>query len=156
MKGRIGDIMRKDVLKGLIKLGLFAVIVMIAASASAKAQSLQYKLTANIPFDFTVNDKKLPAGKYSISRAQSNNGDQVLQIQSADGHANVVRLTIPVITREPMKRGTVVFHRYGDQYFLNEVWPAGGSTGRAFPQSRTERELAKKAQEQQLVRVGLE
>jgi hypothetical protein len=147
--------MRKEVLKGLAKIGFLAVILMIAASASVKAQSLQYRLTANIPFDFNVNNDKLPAGKYWISRAQQNNGDQVLQIQSAEGKATVLRLTIPVITRNPMNRGTVVFHRYGDEYFLFEVWPAGSSTGREFPKSRGERELARKSQEQQIVRVGM-
>ena len=147
--------MRKDVLKGLAKISLLAVVVMIATSASVKAQSLQDRLTAHIPFDFTVNDKKLPAGQYSISRAQQNSGDQVLQIRSADGHTNIVRLTIPVFVHNPMDRGTVVFHRYGDEYFLYEVWPAGGSTGRAFPKSRTEREVARRAQESQIVRVGL-
>jgi len=74
----------KDVLKGLTKIGLLAVVMIVAASASVKAQSLQYKLTANVPFDFTVSDKKLTAGKYSISRSQKSNGDLVLQIVSAD------------------------------------------------------------------------
>jgi len=146
--------MKKDVLKGLTKIGLLAVVMIVAASASVKAQSLQYKLTANVPFDFTVSDKKLPAGKYSISRAQTSNGDLVLQIVSADGQKNISRLTIPVITRKPMNQGTLVFNRYGNDYYLSEVWPAGGSTGRELLKSRTERDLARKAQEPQIVRVG--
>jgi len=146
--------MKKDVLKGLTKIGLLAVVMIVAASASVKAQSLQYKLTANVPFDFTVSDKKLPAGKYSISRAQTSNGDLVLQIVSADGQKNISRLTIPVITHKPMNQGTLVFNRYGNDYYLSEVWPAGGSTGRELLKSRTERELARRAQEPQIVRVG--
>ena len=146
--------MTKDVLKGLTKIGLLAVIMIVAASASVKAQSLQYKLTANVPFDFTVSDKKLPAGKYSISRAQTSNGDLVLQIVSANGKENISRLTIPVITHKPMNQGTLVFNRYGNDYYLSEVWPAGGSTGRELLKSRTERELARKAVEPQIVRVG--
>ena len=146
--------MKKDVLKGLTKIGLLAVVMIVAASASVKAQSLQYKLTANVPFDFTVSDKKLPAGKYSISRAQTSNGDLVLQIVSANGKENISRLTIPVITHKPMNQGTLVFNRYGNDYYLSEVWPAGGSTGRELPKSRTERELARKAVEPQIVRVG--
>jgi hypothetical protein len=146
--------MTKDVLKGLTKIGLLAVIMIVAASASVKAQSLQYKLTADVPFDFTVSDKKLPAGKYSISRAQTSNGDLVLQIVSANGKENISRLTIPVITHKPMNQGTLVFNRYGNDYYLSEVWPAGGSTGRELPKSRTERELARKAVEPQIVRVG--
>lgn len=129
--------------KGLVKFGLLAVVAMITAGVPAKAQSLQYKVTANIPFEFTVLDKKLPAGKYSISRAQQGNGDLVIQIVSADGHENVSRLTIPVITRDPVSQGMLVFHQYGDEYFLSEIWPAGGRTGRALPRSHAERELRK-------------
>ena len=140
--------------KGLVKFGLLAVIALISAGVPAKAQSLQYKLTANIPFDFKVMDKKLPAGKYSISRAQQLNGDLVIQIVSEDGRQNVSRLTIPVVTRDPSKEGLLVFHQYGDEYFLNEIWPAGGHTGRALPRSRSERELER--QEVKIAKVRFE
>ena len=140
--------------KVVVKFGLLAVVAMIAATVPAKAQTLQYKLTANIPFDFTVLDKKLPAGKYSIGRAQNSNGDTVIQIVSADGRDNVSRLTIPVLTNEPEKRGLLVFHQYGDEYFLYEIWPAGGHTGRALPKSRTERELERRG-DAQVARVIL-
>lgn len=126
--------------KVLVKVGLVAVIAMITAVVPAKAQSLQYKLTVNIPFDFTVVDKKLPAGKYSFSRAQVSDGDLVIQISSANGNKNVSRLTIPVVTRDPANDGMLVFHQYGDEYFLFEIWPAGGRTGRALPKSQAERE----------------
>lgn len=139
--------------KGLVKFGLLAVITVISAGAPAKAQSLQYKLTANIPFEFTVMDKKLPAGKYSISRAQQSNGDLVIQIVSEDRRENVSRLTIPVVTRDPAKEGMLVFHQYGDEYFLFEIWPAGGNTGRALPRSRAERELQR--QDVKVARVVL-
>ena len=129
------------------KMGLLAVITIIAAGASAQAQSLQYRLTANIPFDFSIAGKKLPAGKYWINRAQQGNGDTAVQISSPDGHANITRLTIPVSTFNPVKEGTLVFHRYGEDYFLSEIWPAGGLTGRALPKSSAERELERKAQD---------
>ena len=142
--------MKNVVAKGFAKVGLLAVITIIAVSASAKAQSLDNRLTANIPFDFSVADKKLPAGKYWVSRARQGNGDQIVQIESADGQASISRLTIPVITLNPMNKGSLVFHRYGDEYFLSEIWPAGGQTGRELPKSRTERELARKAQDNQI------
>jgi len=142
--------MKNVVAKGFAKLGLLAVITIIAVSASAKAQSLDYRLTANIPFDFSVSGKKLPAGKYWVSRAQLGNGDAVVQIRSTDGHQNITRLTIPVITANPMNDGSLVFHRYGEEYFLSEIWPAGGVTGRELPKSRAERELARKAQVNQI------
>ncbi|HET6972734.1 MAG TPA: hypothetical protein VFH96_01845 [Pyrinomonadaceae bacterium] len=131
----------------VVKMGLLAVMIVIAASVSANAQSLNYRLTANIPFDFSVSGKKLPAGQYLINRAQVSDGDMVVQIRSTDGHSNVTRLTIPVSAHRPMKNGTLVFNRYGDEYFLSEIWPAGGETGRVLHKSRAERELARKAQD---------
>jgi len=145
--------MKNVVVKGLVKFGLLAAVLIIAAGASAQAQTLQYKVTANIPFDFTITDKKLPAGKYSIVRAQNSNGDQVLQISSADGNQIMSRLTIPVIGRDVVKQGVLVFRQHGDEYFLYEIWPAGGQTGRAFPKSRAERELERQGNDTKVARV---
>jgi hypothetical protein len=142
--------MKKATVRGFAKLGLLAVMMIVAAGASAKAQSLDYRLTANIPFEFSVAGKTLPAGKYWISRAQQSQGDTVLQIRSTDGSANVLRLTIPVNSLDPMRNAALIFHRYGDEYFLSEVWPKGGSIGREFPKSRVERELERKAQDNQI------
>src|SRR5215217_8993180 len=128
---------RRVVMKNVVaKIGLLAVITIIAASASTQAQTLNYRLTANIPFDFSVAGKTLPAGKYWINRAQESSGDLVVQISSTDGHTNITRLTIPVVASSPVKSGLLVFHKYGEEYFLSEVWPAGGVTGRELHKSR--------------------
>src|SRR5829696_1821437 len=131
-------VMKNIVAKRVAKLGLLAVMMIIAASVSANAQSLEYRLTANIPFDFSVSGEKLPAGKYWVRRARQGSGDTIVQISSTDGHANITRLTIPVITFNPTKNGSLVFHRYGDEYFLSEIWPAAGKTGRVLLKSRVE------------------
>jgi hypothetical protein len=136
------------------KFGLPAVMMIIAASVSANAQTLQYRLTANIPFDFSAAGEKLPAGKYLIKRAQQSDGDLVVQISSADGHSSVTRLTIPLSAKQPVKNGILVFNRYGNEYFLSEIWPAGGVTGRELHKSRAERELARKAQDSGIAAVN--
>ena len=136
--------MKRTFVKGFITAALLAMAI-IGAGKSAQAQSLQYGLTADIPFDFAVSGKKLPAGKYWVSRAQESSGDAVLQIRSDDGHSTATRFSIPVVTFNPKKRGELIFHRYGDQYFLSEVWPAGGGTGRAFIKTHAERELERNA-----------
>ena len=146
--------MKNVVARGVAKAGLLAAMIVIAASVSANAQSLQYRLTANIPFDFSVAGKKLPAGKYWINRSQQGIGDMVVQISSTDGHSNVTRLTIPVSVFNPVQKSTLVFHRYGDEYFLSEVWPAGAATGREFPKTRAERELVRKAQDSGVAAVN--
>ena len=145
--------MKKVVVKGFIKIGLLAVIAIVGAGASAKAQSLEYRLTANIPFDFTVSNKKLPAGEYWIGRAQQGNGDSVVRISSVDGHANISRLTNPVITVSPKRQARLIFHRYGAEYFLFQIWPAGATDGRSLPKSRSERELERKAHDAQIAEI---
>ena len=139
--------MRKEIGKGLAKIGLLVIMTMIAAGTSAQAQSLEYKLNANIPFDFTVANKKFQAGEYSIRRADQMAGDTLVRISSADGQANISRFTIPVIRRDAQSKATLVFHRYGDEYFLFEIWPAGASTGRTLPKSRDEKAAERQVQD---------
>lgn len=139
--------MRKQVVKALTKVGLLSLIGMVMAVGSAEGQSLAYKIKAHIPFDFIVADKKLPAGDYSIGRAQQNSGDSVLLISSIDSAANVFSLTSASEALAPTDEGRLVFHRYGDQYFLFQVWPAGASTGRVIAKSRGERDLQRTARE---------
>lgn len=139
--------MKQELVKRFAKIGLLVVMTMIAVGTPAKAQSLEYRLTANIPFDFTVADKKFQAGKYSVVRVEQDLGDTVVRISSADGHANINRWTIPVITFTDHDKATLVFHRYGDEYFLAQIWPAGSNTGRLLPKSRGERDAERQARD---------
>jgi hypothetical protein len=144
--------MNRTVVKGFITAALLVATVSVAGVA-AQAQSLQYKLTVNIPFDFKVADQTMPAGKYSVGRSQETSGDTVLQIRSIDGQSTTNRFSIPIVTFATKSRGEVIFHRYGDQYFLSEVWPAGGGTGRAFLKTRAERDLEKSARDNRVASV---
>ena len=139
--------MKNKFAKQLINYGLLIVMVAMVADQSAKAQALTYGLRANIPFAFTVGNTQLPAGKYSVSRVLPYSGDGVIKINSLGDKASALRTTIPVVTGKPKDKATLVFHRYGDQYFLFQVWAAGVSTGLTFPLSRTERELQEKQTE---------
>lgn len=136
--------MKKTFVKGFITAALLAMAITVAG-VSAQAQTLQYRLTADIPFEFSVSDKKLPAGKYWVSRAYEASGDTVLQIRSIEGKSMATRLSIPVYTLHPKKRGELIFHKYGEQYFLSEVWPAAGGTGRAISKTNAERKLERDA-----------
>jgi hypothetical protein len=138
--------MKNKFTKQLINYGLLIVMVAMVVDQSVKAQALSYGLRANIPFAFSVGNTQLPAGKYSVSRVLPS-GEGVIEINSLGGKASALRTTIPVITGKPKDKATLVFHRYGDQYFLFQVWAAGVSTGLTFPLSRSERELQGKQTE---------
>src|SRR5206468_8849752 len=101
--------MKKQLAKTLTKIGLLAVMAMTVGSA--QGQSLAHRIRVNIPFDFIVADKKLPAGEYSIGRVLQFSDDSVLVINSVDDRVTAVRLTSRVETLAPKDEGTLVFHR---------------------------------------------
>jgi hypothetical protein len=46
-----------------------------------------------------------------------------------------------------------VFHRYGNAYFLSQVWNAENQRGYRLPKSKTEREMARNAGRTELASV---
>ena len=136
--------MKIQIVNVLTKVSLLSAMLLVTSVASAQGQSLANTITADIPFDFSIGEKKLPAGTYSISRVNQNIGDAVLSVADDDGHAKAIRLSISAQRSRANSKATLVFHHYGDQYFLFQVWPAGATIGRQFPRSRSEREIQRK------------
>ena len=131
-----------ELLKGLTMLMLVVALAVAAAVASASAQS--NKVVANIPFEFSVGYKSMPAGEYSVRSATSSGN--ALMIQSADGKTSAVRLSDATGSTKNSSHARLVFHRYGERYFLAEVWNGIDKTGRQLlksqEESAIERELA--------------
>lgn len=85
-------------------------------SATAGVLAQERAVMANIPFNFTVGTKLLPAGKYTISSPSSG----VVQIKSADGQ--IASGLVAVQSYHESDRGTeLIFNRYGDRYFLRRI-----------------------------------
>lgn len=135
--------MKIHIVKVITKVSLLAAMLLVTSVASTQGQSLAYRIKANIPFDFSVGEKKLPAGTYSVSRISQNSGDTVIAIAGDDGRPKAIRLSNSAQRLHARDRATLVFHHYADQYFLFQVWPAGATTGRQFPKSRSELEIRK-------------
>ena len=124
-------------------------LLLAVSTISVSAQSERSK-TTNIPFDFIVGGKTLPAGDYTVE-PNRRDSDQVWLVQSRDGHANVLFATLPVRASETQEKTRLVFHKYGDQYFLSQIWTAGGNSGRELHMVRLERELSKNIIERQTI-----
>lgn len=133
--------MKTQTVNAITKIGLLSVMLLVTSVASAQGQSLTYTIRANIPFDFSVGEKKLPAGRYSIGRAAQNSGDILLAVIDDAGRPKAIRLSNSAQRLHARDKATLVFHHLGDQYFLFQVWPAGATIGRQFPRSRSEREI---------------
>jgi hypothetical protein len=133
-----GEKMRKELLKGFTGLTLIAVLAMASAVAAAKPQPIN-KVVAAIPFEFSVGYKTMPAGEYSVMSIPNSNG---LLIQSADGKTSALRLSNAVDSDKTQSHARLVFHRYGERYFLAEVWNGSDKTGRELTKTQEERNIA--------------
>ncbi len=127
--------MKKQVLKIFSMLSLAVTLAVAAVYANPAG-----RLKANIPFDFSVGNETLPAGVYTVAPMTMSG---VLRIRREDGREAVLIQTHGVQARREQDQTKLVFRRYGDQYFLAQVWTAGDSNGRELGKSRTERELIK-------------
>ena len=113
-------------------IALIAVIVV----GSGYAQS-RFKLHADIPFEFVASNVTFPAGHYTVRAMQPG---RVL-IQSADYRNAEVVMTIPQATGRTSEETKLIFNRYGNKYFLSQIWTRGDGTGRQLLKSRAEREM---------------
>ena len=141
--------MKRKVIKRLTMLSLVSMFSLCAAVASANAQ-LSTPIRAKVPFDFSVGDKKLPAGEYTFGRLSGLTDNKVISVRSADASAHVFQSTFAAHVLTPKNKSTLVFHKYGDQYFLEQIWSGGEQAGSQVPESRSERTIERQlAQTQQ-------
>jgi hypothetical protein len=128
--------MKKELLKGFTMLVLVAVLAFSTAVASGQSNNAN-KLSANIPFEFNVGYKTMPAGEYTVQTVVSA-GDALL-IKSADANISALRLSEATSRIKDKRHARLVFNRYGDRYFLAEVWNGVDDIGRQLLKSAEER-----------------
>ena len=98
---------------------VLALTVLVAlAVTSVYAQT--FTIRANVPFDFMVGSKVMPAGEYSFDTML---GHGIGRIWSENLHRSVAVLFQPTMLPAGSDRSTavLVFHRYDKTYFLSEV-----------------------------------
>ena len=120
-----------------------SLLLAIAEGVPAQAQIID-RLDADIPFAFTVADKTLPAGRYSIMPVNQPFED-VMKIRSVDGNETVLFLIDSTQLNTAPGTGELVFHKAGDRYFLSQIFEQGDKIGAELPRSRVERRLDEEA-----------
>jgi hypothetical protein len=111
--------------------------IAVAAVAAVYAQSAT--VTANVPFNFYMGSKLMPCDAYRVDET-SNRG--VAWMVSAHRDAIKAVTTFRVTGKREVEPARLVFHRYGEEYFLAEIWTGDGPNGRALSRSPREKELA--------------
>ena len=105
-----------------------------AAPWASHAFAQSHLMQANVPFAFHYGSQRMPAGVYRVEIESSH--VILLRGQSRSGFI----MTNPETSATPASLGKIVFNRYGDQYYLSEVWPQGSDTGQRCVKSRQEKE----------------
>lgn len=126
----------KGLLIGVLTLSVFV----IEGAIRARAQVVD-EIVADVPFGFTIRDHALPAGSYTLKRVDSQPG--VMEIRDADGGRVLLFLTGSAQAASEPQQTELIFDRFGDQYFLSEIFEDGNTTGAEVPKSRAERSLEK-------------
>ena len=121
-----------------MKRTMLVLALMLVSTGAALAQLGNGRVTAQVPFDFVLGDKTIPAGALTV-RSVTDNG--VLLVQNYD--ANVSVLSSPQMDegKKPASSCRLIFHRYYNRYFLAGIELEGSRIGYRLPESKAEAEL---------------
>src|SRR5262245_34808520 len=139
--------MRKHLIRVLTMFGFL--MAMTAATAFAQENS---SLKVNIPFDFSVANRTLPAGEYTVS--ERNGAGQTIFVSNYATKTTVCAIAGSLSVKKETEKPMLVFRRYGNQYFLAQVIAAGSLNGKEIVQSRAERQAIKEQSSRHLAQAN--
>ncbi len=128
----------------LLKLYAVALIIGIVAVGSAFAQqTLQF----NVPFDFQIGKEKLDAGKYEMLVLSNSR----YLLKSVETNEKVlISSNIQVGNERSVKSEKLVFNRYGDTYFLRQIFARPATVGTEITETKAERNVRNNFEEENL------
>ena len=107
----------------------------IASATNAFAQRTH--VMVDVPFPFQEGTHSFPAGVYHIEETSAN----MLLVRSENGDQIKLVMALGETCLKAPSTGKLVFHKYGDRYFLSDIWRANSTVGRQMLVSRAEKEL---------------
>ena len=123
---------------------------LLLSGVSAYAQTVNMKV--NVPFNFIANGATLPSGQYMIKSLGT--AGNVISIRTPDNKVKSLILARRCESLKASERTKLVFHRYGNRYFLAQIWMSGNSSGNELPKSPREGEVARDYTLQEVVLVA--
>jgi hypothetical protein len=119
-------------MKKLYLTALFTLVCVLGLGLGARAQE-QDTVVANVPFDFVIAGKILPAGAYRVSRVNTT-GNRELEISSYDTRTGV--LFIPTVFDDfQTGHAQLNFEHVGNKYFLSAIETPIGAYAITIPPS---------------------
>jgi hypothetical protein len=91
----------------------------LAALAAASRAQVVDQIIVNVPYEFVVGGKTLPAGTYRVNRANDRDNTE-LEITGVENRTGALLLSTEVRPAHEDKP-TLTFQHVGDQYFLSKI-----------------------------------
>jgi hypothetical protein len=138
-----------------VKNNVLTIAMSVALLMSAAAQAQTTHMTITVPFGFTAGNVQLPAGEYDV-KAVGAWGGATLSVHNVGSNAGTLILSTSCRSQTPTADAKLVFHRYGQQYFLAEVWNRHSSSGNQIKISLRQTELEKSQSKEDVVLIASE
>jgi hypothetical protein len=121
-----------------MKRNLFGILTTLTLALSISVPlSAQTIAKATVPFDFTVGQTQMPAGTYEISPLSHS----AIVIRGNKTAKSVLSLFNSEEPKRADNTAKLVFHKYGDRYFLSQVFRGYGGAVMQLPTSKLEEEV---------------
>lgn len=117
---------------------VLSALLMLSGLAAAQLMS-NSRIAAQVPFEFVVANKIVPAGECVVQASTIDRG--ILTIRNA---SPTVHIFLPASLDESKKAANsyaLVFKQYGDLYFLSAIKLQGSKIVYRLPESKAEAEL---------------
>lgn len=126
----------------------FALLLTLTFHTTKAHAQIVGDLEATIPFQFHAGDTKLPPGKYVI-HPLDNTDLTIMEISSEDGSTSALFEVSDTEANTAPAKTELIFNKYGDRYFLANVFDESNRNGSAVRESRYEKKVSQAAAEAQ-------
>jgi hypothetical protein len=120
---------------------VLAVALVVSPLAVAQRSIGEYGngFAVQVPFQFMVGNKTVPAGEYTFQSV--NSWSQTLLIRKKSGDVSMFSSSAPGENGKTAGSDGLLFHKYGDHYFLWAVEVEGRRTIYEVPETKAEAEF---------------
>jgi hypothetical protein len=116
------------------------VVTLVVLSGMAAAQRIgSTKVVAQVPFEFMVANKIVPAGECVVQAA--NDDGRILVIRNTEAKVALMSTSSQAEGKQDASDYALVFQHYGDRYFLSGIKLQGSNITYLLPESKVEAEL---------------
>jgi hypothetical protein len=128
-------------MKNITAIALFIAATFIAAGPATAQDNL---VRATVPFNFSVGGQTLPSGTYTIGSSLTS--PYILTLKSWEDRVSVMTLGRPD-QNNPKNADELVFHQYGNQYFLSDIRSSNSAMNIHITTTKAEKRARKQVEE---------